>query len=171
MANSNTILGLYNLPAQTINATAETVLTNTVAGITSSAVINIPNNTTLDGNSFILRLVGTATGGTSATLQLAFRVGSLTGTKFATFTVSGAAIPVGGGNFDVQARLTWDSVSGLVNGTISGQTNNTLTSAAAITQLTGITAASGLSFVATATFGAALATNTVTISEFVVDQL
>lgn len=168
MANVNTITTLVNLPSQTINATAETVLVN-AAGV--AAVLSMPPQANVDSHSFQVRLIGKTTGGTAATLTLAFRLGSITGTKFATFTVSGAAIPVAGSNFSVQADLTWDSVSQTVNGTIAGQTANTLVVGAAITQLTAVTSASALQFVATATFGAALATNSVTVEEFTINQI
>lgn len=172
MANTNTITALYSLPAQTINATAETLLTQTINGVTSTAVLSMPPNANVDSHSFVVRLIGKATGGTSATLALAFRLGTtISGTKIAPFTVSGAAIPTTGGNFSVTAVLTWDSVSGLVNGYISGQTNNTLVTGAAITQGTAVTSAAGLQFVASATFGAALSTNAITVEEFTIEQI
>lgn len=169
--NANAITGLQSLAAQTINATAETLLTQTVNGVASTAILSMPPNANVDSHAFRLRLVGKATGGTSATLILKFRLGTtIAGTNIASFTVSGAAIPVAGSNFDVYADLVWDSVSQTLNGTIGGQTGNTITSAAAITQGTGVVAASNLQFVASATFGAALATNTVTVEEFSITQ-
>lgn len=172
MANTNTITSLYNLPAQTINATAETLLTSTSNGVTSTAVLSMPPNANVNGHSFRVRLIGTATGGTSATLTLKFRLGTvIAGTNVAAFTVSGAAVPVGGGNFSVWADYTWDSVSGVLNGIATGQTSTTLTTAVATTQGTGITSAAGLQFVASAQFGAALATNTVTVEEFTIEQI
>jgi hypothetical protein len=171
--NANTIVGLspVNLVAQTINATAETALTQSIAGVASTINLPLSPNFNADGHPFVVRLIGKATGGTAATLQLALRIGSFTGTKFATFTVSGSAIPAAGGNFSLSANLIWDATSGVLNGTISGHTNNTVTTAGAITQVTGITSVAGLSFVPTATFGAALATNTVTITDFSIEQI
>lgn len=171
MANTNCITSLYPNVTQTINATAETLLTQTVNGVASTAILSMPPNANVDSHAFRVRLVGKATGGTSATLTLKFRLGTtISGTNIASFTVSGAAIPVAGSNFDVYADLVWDSVSQTLNGTIGGQTANTITAAAAITQGTGITSAAGLQFVASATFGAALATNTVTVEEFSITQ-
>lgn len=169
--NANAITGLQSLAAQTINATAETLLTQTVNGVASTAILSMPANSNIDSHPFRVRLSGKATGGTSATLILKFRLGTtITGTNIASFTVSGAAIPVAGSNFDVYADLVWDSTSQTLNGTFGGQVANTLTTGAAITQGTGIVAASNLQFVASATFGAALATNTVTVEEFSLTQ-
>lgn len=172
MANTNTINALYNLGAQTINSTTETALTSTVNGVTSTAVLSMPAQANVDSHSFRVRLIGKATGGTSATLTLKFYLGSsLSGTNIAAFTVSGAAVPTTGSNFSVWADLTWDSVSGLVLGSKGGQTAGTLTTIAALTNNGSAVAASNLQFVASATFGAALATNSVTVEEFTIEQI
>jgi hypothetical protein len=173
MANTNTIAALYNLPAQTVNATAETLLTNTVNGVTSTAILNMPANANVDSHSFRVRLIGKATGGTGATLTLKFYLGTaLTGTNVAAFTVTGAAVPATGGNFSVYADLVWDSVSGTVTGFKGGQTNGTLTALAALNANgSNVASAAGLQFVASATFGAALATNSVTVEEFAFEQI
>lgn len=173
MANTNTINALYNLPAQTINAATETALTNTVNGVTSTAVLSMPPNANVDSHAFRVRLVGKATGGTGATLTLKFYLGTSTsGTGIANFTVSGAAIPAAGGNFDVYAELLWDSTSQTVTGFKGGQTNGTLTAIAALNANgSSVASAAGLQFVASATFGAALATNSVTVQEFSIEQI
>lgn len=173
MANTNTIAALYNLPAQTINATTETALTNTVNGVTSTAVLSMPPNANVDGHSFRVRLIGKATGGTGATLTLKFYLGTSTsGTGIANFTVSSAAIPTTGGNFAVAVELVWDSVSQTVTGIKSGQTNGTITTAASLNANgASIASAAGLQFVASATFGAALSTNTVSVEEFTIEQI
>jgi hypothetical protein len=172
MANTNTAAALYGLTAQTINATAETALTQVVNGTATPILLSVPANWNLDGKQFKVHLIGKATGGTSATLILKIYAGTVAaGTNIAAFTVSGSAIPATGGNFAVDTTLSWDSTSGLLNGTHGGQINNTLTTNAANTQATGITSVSGLTFSASATFGAALSTNTVTVSEFSLEQV
>ena len=170
MANANTFAQLFNLPAQTINATAETLLVNAAA---ATAQLNMPPAANVNGHAFRVRLIGTATGGTSATLTLKFYLGvSATGTNIAAFTVSGAAIPAAGGNFDVNVELIWDSVSQTVHGFKGGHTNGTLTTTAALDNSgASVVSAAGLTFVASATFGAALATNSVTIQEFSLEQV
>jgi len=175
MANTNTVAAIYGLTAQTINATAETALTQTVNGTASNILLSVPANWNIDGKTFKVRLVGRATGGTSATLILKFYLGTVAaGTNIASFTVSSAAIPtptLGGSNFSVNTELTYDSTSQQVNGSHGGQIANTLTANALNTQATGVTSVAGLTFSASATFGAAVATNTVTVSEFVIEQV
>lgn len=168
--NTNSITGLVNLPAQTINAATETVLVN-AAG--NAAVLSMPAQANVDSHTFRVRLVGKATGGTSATLILGLRLGTtISGTQLAAYTVSGAAIPTTGGNFAVDATLVWDSVSQTVTGVKGGQINGTVTTAATLNNNgASIVAASNLQFVATATFGAALSTNTVTVEEFSLEQV
>lgn len=170
MANTNAITALYNLGTQVIAVPAtETVLTHTINGVTSSAVLAIPANANVDSHSFIVRLIGKANGGTGSTLTLAFRLGSLTGTKVAAFTVS-AAVPTAGSNFSVYATFTWDSVSGQLNGTIDGQVAQVLTAHALSTQ-GAVTSVDGLQFVATASFGGALTTNSVSVEEFTAEAI
>lgn len=173
MANTNAITGLFSLPSQTINASTETLLTNTVNGVTSTAVLAMPAQANVDSHSFRVRLIGKATGGTGATLTLKFYLGTSTaGTGIANFTVSGAAIPVGGGNFSVFTELVWDSVSQTVTGFKNGQVNGTLTTQASLNANgASVASAAALSFVASAQFGAALATNSITIEEFSLEQI
>lgn len=161
MANANTVNEVVNLAAQTINATAETA----VAG----ASVAVP--TSYPFPSFKLRLAGTAAGGTAATLQFKLYLGAaVTGTALGSFTVTGAAVPAAGGNFSLTADLTWDVVSGKLTGTIGGQTNGTVTATGAITTATAATQ-NLLVFGVSATFGAALATNSVKVAEFTVEQV
>ena len=171
MANANMITAVYNNPAQTINSTSETVIVN--AAGTPFSVVMPPNANVDGGRAFRLRCYGTATGGTSATLLLKFYTGTSTtvgsDTAVAAFTVSGAAIPSTGGNFDVYVDMTWDSTSKIINGFKGGHTNGTLTSQAAITAVTGISLP--IPFLVSATFGAALSTNTVTATELSIEQL
>jgi hypothetical protein len=170
MANHNTIAAVVNNPSQTINSTSETLLKN-AAG--TALVLSVPPDRGFkQGHTFRVRVVGTANGGTAATLQFKLYLGtSLSGSVLAAFTVSGVAVPVGGGNFSLDADLTWDGASGVINGAFSGQTNNTLTTRTAVTQATGITSTAALNFAISATFGAALATNQVTVTEFTLEQV
>src|SRR6185312_6213954 len=161
MANNNTVNEVVNLAAQTINATAETA----VAG----AVVAVP--TSYPYPTFKLRFAGTCAGGTGATLQFKLYAGAaVSGTALGSFTVTGAAVPAAGGNFSLTADLTWDAVSGKLTGTLGGQTNGTITAAAAITTAS-VAAQSGRVFGVSATFGAALATNQVKVAEFTVEQV
>lgn len=162
MANANTIEQVVNLPAQTINSAAETA----VAG----ATVNFP--TSYPQPAFKLRLNGSCAGGVSATLQFKLYLGAaVTGTALGSFTVSGAAIPVGGGNFSLIADFVYDSVSGLLHGILGGQTNGTLTAQVASTAATVASTLNGQSFSVSATFGAALATNQVKVAEFTFEQV
>ena len=67
--------------------------------------------------------------------------------------------------------LTWDGTSGLINGDFTGQINNTLTPKTAVTQQTGITTSQQVQFVASVTFGAAVGTGGVQITEFVFENI
>ena len=175
MANDNTVAAIYGLTAQTINASTETALTQTVNGTASPILLSVPANWNLDGKQFKVHLIGKATGGTSATLILKIYQGTVaTGTNIAAFTVSGAAIPtptLGGSNFAVDTVLTYDSTSQQLNGTHGGQIANTLTTNAINTQATSVASVAALTFSASATFGAAVATNTITVSEFSIEQV
>jgi hypothetical protein len=168
--NNNTIAGIYNNPAFALNSTTETAILNAVG---APLVVGLaPQNRV---SSIAVNIRGKATGGTAATLLIKlYRGNSATlasDSVVAAFTVSGAAIPVAGGNFDVTAQLSWDAVSQTVHGMFWGQTNGTLTAFGATTAQTGVVDPSGLQFVASATFGAALATNSVTVTEFTIDQV
>jgi hypothetical protein len=169
MANTNTINALYNLGTQVVNSGAATLLSQTVNGVTSTAVLAMPPQANVDGHAFRVRLIGKATGNANSLLFTLYS-GTTTATTLAAFT-AGASVATTGGNFSIVTELSWDSVSGLVNGVKSGQTNGTLTTAAAITPVTGITSASALQFVASATFGSASANNSVTVEEFSLEQI
>lgn len=170
--NDNTIAGAYNTPALALNTVTPTVVTN-AAG--APVVVGLPANARVDGHSFAVNIRGKATGGTAATLQFKLYKGTsavvANDALVATFAASGALIPVAGGNFDLTAQLIWDSVSQTLNGIVWGHTNGTITTYGAITPVTGITDPTTLQFVAVATFGAAVATNTVTVTEFTIDQV
>ena len=88
-----------------------------------------------------------------------------TGTLQTDFTQCGSSNSL---NFPVLVSITDTTLKLVAHG---GQINNTLTTNAANTQATGITSVSGLTFSASATFGAALSTNTVTVSEFSLEQV
>lgn len=169
MANTNTITALYNLGTQVVNATAATLITQTVNGVTSTAVLAMPPNANVDGHSFRVRLIGKATGNAN-TLLFTIYSGTTTTTTLAAFT-AGASVATTGGNFSIVADLSWDSVSGIINGLKSGQTNGTATAAAALTPVTSIASAAALQFVASATFGSASASNSVSVEEFSLEQV
>lgn len=173
MANANTFAVAPGAAPFALNSTTATVILNASG---TPLQVGLSPQSNFDGaRPFIVRLRGTAKGGTSATLLLKLYLGTSatvgSNTLIAAYTVSGAAIPAAGGNFDVSATLTWDSTSQQINGSYVGQTNNTPTTSAAVaTAPTGIASQSAIQFVAVATFGAALATNEVTVSEFIIDQ-
>jgi hypothetical protein len=169
MANTNTITALYNLGAQTVNASTATLLTQTVNGVTSTAVLSMPPNANVDGHAFRLRLIGKATGNANT---LAFNIysGTTTGTPLAAFT-AGTGVATTGANFAVETTLSWDSVSGLLNGVVGGQINRVLTAAATTSAVSGITSTAGLQFVAAATFSSASTNNTVSVEEFSIEQI
>lgn len=160
MANTNAIAAVFNLSAQIINTGTET----------SVASVSMPPNANVDSHSFRVRLIGKATGGTGATLQFKFHLGTVAGATVATFQVTPALVPVAGSNFSIVADYTWDSVSQTLIGVVGGQTAGQLTAAASVST-TGIASVAALQFVAGATFGAATATNSVTVEEFSIEQL
>jgi hypothetical protein len=167
MSNRNTLTQIVNAPSVTVNSTTETFLPTQI-----SVRNSLFNSSNFDkGRPFAIHLRGFATGGTAATFQVKlYALNGAAHVAVAAFTVTGAAIPTTGTQFNLNAELQWDSVSQTINGTIYGQTGGTLTPYAVITTVTGIVA-SELSFVASVTFGAALATNTVLLTEFSAEQL
>jgi hypothetical protein len=177
MANANSMqTSVYNQPSQTVNSTTETALTSVVTGVAGPLVFTVPPGIDVDGGkSFALHLRGFITGGTSATALFKLYLGTsatlTNNTLLASFTVSGAAVPSTGSQFDLNAILSWDSVSGSLHGYIVGVTAGTLTAPVAITPVASGVTLAGLSFVPSVTFGAALATNTVKVREFVGEQL
>lgn len=172
MASANTISAVYNNPAVTINSTTETVILNKAG---QPVVVGLEKNANFDGGrQFIVHLRGTAKGGALSTLLLKLYLGTSpvvgSNVAVAAFTVS-AAIPVTGGQFDVEACLNWDSASATMHGYVAGHTNGVITPVASTSAITsGVATPDLLQFVATATFGAALATNKVTLTEFSIEQ-
>lgn len=169
--NDNTIAGVYNNPALVLNTVTETAITNPAG---APLVVSLSPNVRSDGHAFTVNIRGRATGGASNTLQFKLYKGTsatlASDAIVATFTAA-AAITAAGGNFDLSLQFIWDSVSQTVNGVVWGQTNGTITGFAAITAVTGVSDPSTLSFVASAKFVAAFSTNTVTVTEFTIDQV
>lgn len=169
--NDNTIAGVYGAPKQVLNTVTETLLAN-AAG--APLAVTIPSNVRVDGHAFAVNVRGKATGGTAATLLLKLYLASAdtigTSTAVAAFTVSVALIPVAGGTFDLTFQFVWDSVSTTIRGMVWGRTDGTITPFATTSAVT-VTDPTTLSFVASATFGAALATNSVTVTELTIDQV
>jgi hypothetical protein len=168
MANNNTI-AFVSAPSQVINATTETLLGPAGSPLT----VGLSNNANFNAKPFLVRLRGTAAGGTTTTLQFKLYLASAstigTSTAVAAFTAA-AQVGAAGGNFDVSASFIWDSVSQALVGTVAGQTVGTITAYAVATGATGVTSVNALDFVASAKFSAANATNQVTVTEFVIDQ-
>lgn len=169
--NDNTIAGVYNNPALVLNSTTETVVTNPLG---APLVVGLPANVRVDGHAVTVNIRGRATGGASNTLQFKLYKGTSatlgSDAIVATFTAA-AAIAAAGGNFDVTAQLIWDSVSQTINGVVWGQSNGTITAFAAISPVTGVSDPTTLQFVASAKYSAAFSTNTVTVTEFTIDQV
>lgn len=168
--NDNTIAGVYGAPKQVLNTVTETLLGPTGAPL----AVTLSPNVRVDGHAFAVNLRGKATGGTAATLLLKLYLASAdtigTSTAVAAFTVTGALIPVAGGTFDLSFQFIWDSVSNTMRGMVWGRTDGTITPFAT-TAAVAMTDPTTLSFVASATFGAAVATNSVTVTEFTIDQV
>lgn len=172
MANANTFAVAPGVTPIALNSTTETVILNSAG---TPLQVGLSSQANFDGGRpFIVRLRGTAKGGSTTTLQFKLYLGTSatvgSDALVATYTAA-ALVPAAGGNFDVSATLQWDSTSQQVNGTFGGQTNGTVT---ATTQLatapTAVASVSALQFVASAKFGTANATNVVSVTEFIIDQ-
>lgn len=168
MANANTVVRVAGTPAVALNTTTETILTAAGAPIQ----VGFSNQSNFNGFPFVVRLRGTATGGTTTlTFKLYLASADTIGTSTAVASWTAAAnVPAAGGNFDVQATFIWDAVSQTLTGTVGGQVNGTITAAAAAAGATSVASVSALQFVVSAKFSAAAATNTVTVSELLIDQ-
>lgn len=168
--NANTIAVASSNTPQVVNSTTETVLVNASG---APLMVGLPSNVREDGHPFSIGLRGKATGGTVAA-TLIFKVYKGTSatiandTIVATFSTSGT-IPVGGSTFDLSLPFVWDSVSQTLRGSISGRIDGTLQTAA-VTGAIAVTDPTTLQFVVSVTFGAANATNSVTLSELTLNQ-
>ena len=126
----------------------------------------------VDGFAFKVRLVGrvTTTGSTNITVAIAqgntttYASGNVIATSSATATNTTSA------NFQLEATCLWDSTLQKLNGYQIGAFNNTLISAAALTNQVSVTTQSALQFVIAVTSSGA-STATFYISEFVIDTV
>jgi hypothetical protein len=178
--NTNVISAIRNLPAQTINSTSATTVTNTGAsqpGMATGAalVISVPaNDDTLDGVPFLVRLCGliNLTSG-ACTTSLLRGDGTTTSNRLLALGPAGAPAFNAPTQFSLEFIGSWDSVSKTMNG-VSGFTfteHNRTAPTAALNLQSGISDPSQLQFFAQMQWGVASATNTVQIREFAIYNL
>jgi hypothetical protein len=183
MANVNTVISVPSLSIAAGNANT----TAAVAAVNASGVaqaLSIPNNWPFSAKPFRIRLMGTYTAGaTTTTLKPVIVVGtaSATTSNFATQAAAGSNNSTSGtsaglsGNFLVEVEALFDAASGLLNGSVDSQVCGVFTAPTTATQVTSITqggsGTSGLNFLPFFTFSAASASNSVTVTEFSIEQL
>lgn len=121
--------------------------------------VRVVGNVTLNagaGNTFTVSLYR----GTSATVGSDVKIGALTA----------GGTPSTSGIFLLEAIVQWDSTAQVLNGWYQGQSCNTLTAAAALTNAASVTSVANLNFVVSGTFGNA-GGGTANISEFSIEQV
>lgn len=200
MSNVNSSLGFVSLPAQTItNATETTLLVPASsalyqglpspvfaagAGLYLNPVNNYQSsnpqassptyvNDSVDGRQFKIRVVGLATVAASTTFVVKMYQGTSSTTSndsiisaSASYTITTASTV----NFIFENNLIWDSVSQKLNGWFYSDVNNTFTGGAAVTAVTSLSV-TNLMFIPSITFGTGNAANTVTIREFLFENV
>lgn len=130
---------------------------------------------------FKVRAFGTVTTGTTTNLTLALYqvpVAILAAGTQATLandnklSNSGAkAVNTTSQNWSMEATLTWDPVSQVLNGSAKFQIGSSFTAEAAITAVTGLTTDTSFLFLLSAAFSASNASNVINVQEFALEQL
>lgn len=196
MSNQNTVVGVYNLPAQSITSGTETALLVPAQGAYpgypsptlaagAGLFLAVPQDITgagscVDGHELKIRIVGkvaVASGTFQVKLYQVPAAISAAGTQatltndnvvFAPASQTPAATP---NNFWVDFYMLWDSGSQLLNGYGSDAIGNLPSPPvfALGTQRT-VTTISGLQFIPSFTFGTGNAANSVTITEFTIER-
>lgn len=124
------------------------------------------------GRIFVVTVVGTVATGTGATNTISLYQGTssaVIGT--AGNVLSTLSVPVSTtGNFIFTTTLRWDVTSAVLVGSFTGQVaNGTPSAVAVLTHTPAVTTAAGLSFLLSATGGAA-SSGTIAVSEFYINQ-
>jgi len=200
MANVNSSNGYVSLPAQVIGTTAATTLAVPAAtalyqGLPSpifaagaglyidpaknyqssnpSAASPTYVNDSVDGRQFRVRVVGFTTVSASSTFQVSLFNGSSSTTTSDTLVAISASYTITTAstvNFVLEANFLWDSTSSQLNGWFFSDVNNTYTGAAATTKVASLSV-TNLQFIPAFTFGTSNAANTVTVKEFLFENV
>lgn len=199
MANVNSSNGFVSLPAQSVTGAFSTLLVPAAAslyqglpspvfaagaGLYVSVAPNYqssnPNassptyvNDSVDGRQFKVRVVGLVTVAASSTFQVSLYSGSSSTSSSdtlisisASYTITTASTI----NFIFENNLLWDSTSSHLNGWFYSDVNNVFTGAAAITAITNLSV-TNLQFIPSFAFGTSNAGNTVTVKEFLFENV
>jgi len=174
MPQSNTVInGIYLPSAGLGNATSETQFNGSNAALLTCIV---PGTSKLKNRPFTVRVAGRVTGGTTTnfTLKVYWGTSSTIGSNTQLATSGAIAVNSASANFDVTLVLMWDATSQKIQGRFSGQMNNSLVAAAALSNAVssvdltaGETSTVGLT--ATGLFSASNASNTAIIDVFEID--
>jgi hypothetical protein len=165
--------GAAVLPAvQTVaSSTAETMILNP-AILSTVLLASIPSNSPLDGKAFDLVASGLLNNGTSSTVNLKLYSGTSTtpGSNTALGASGAVSAFAGKSNWQIRAKLLYDTTSGKLTGTVLFSINNVLVAETAITNIiTGIanssTGAAVLNFSLSVTFGTG-GTQVITVNAF-----
>lgn len=199
MANVNSKQGFVSLPAQSVTGAFSTLLVPAASALYqglpspvfaagAGLYVNVapdyqssnPNatsptyvNDSVDGRQFKIRVVGIATLAAASTFQVSLYNGSSSTSSSDTLIAISASYTVTTAstvNFVFENNLIWDSTSAKLNGWFKSDVNNTFTADAAITAVTSLSV-TNLNFIPAFTFGTSNAGNTVTVKEFLVENV
>lgn len=155
------------------NAAVLTVATGALLSASTTATTTGVTAANFDGFAFKLRVVGKVTTGATCNVTVAIQLGSTsTVTSGNTVATTGAiAVNTASANFFLECVCLWDGVTGKIQGVINpGQVNNSLVSAAALTNAVAATTQNLLQFVPVCTFSSTTGA-TMTITEFVAETI
>jgi len=200
MANVNSSQGFVSLPAQSVTTTAATTLLVPAAsalyqglpspvfaagaGLYLAVAPNYqsgnPNasaptyvNDSLDGRQFKVRVVGLTTVAASSTFQVSLFQGTSSTTTSDTLVAISSSYTITTAstiNWVFDCNLLWDSTTSHLNGWFQSDVNNVFTGSAAITAITNLSV-TNLQFIPAFTFGTSNAGNTVTVKEFLFENV
>lgn len=198
MANVNSSNGWVSLPAQATTGAFQTLLVPAAgtystlpspvfaagSGLYLSVAPNYqssnPNaasptyvNDSVDGRQFKIRVVGIVTAAASSAFQCSLYQGSSSTSSNDTLVAISASYvinPAKSVNFVIDANFLWDSTTGNLNGWFSSDVNNTYTGAAAITAIATLSV-TNLNFIPAFVFGTSNTGNTVTVKEFLFENV
>lgn len=172
MAGANTVAMAPRAGTRggTADATTETVFTK-LSATTAACLVYIPESGKLDGRNFRVHAHGHMTGGgtTNWTGALYFGTSTTVGSDTKIATTAGTAVNSSSGSWKLEADLTWDSVSKIIQGRQQGHDNNTAVAVAAVSNT--VTAQdpslanTSLGFLVSSTFSASFAGNVCTLDE------
>ncbi len=199
MANVNSKQGFVSLPAQSITGAFSTLLVPAASALyqglpspTFAAGAGLyvavapdyqssnPNatsptyvNDSVDGRQFKVRLTGVTTVGAGSTFQVSLYQGSSSTSASDTLVAISTSYTItvaSSINWVFESNLLWDSTTSHLNGWFYSDVNNVYTAAAAITAITNLTV-TNLNFIPAFSFGTPNAANTVTVKEFLVENV